>query len=177
MVGPIIEPRIRPEYIQGRHVAAREFFSEEETAHVARQQRAGEHRRVGAEHLIQRNNHRTKQMSQHWRRGGHPDHRRAQRAHRHKPFFKLTAGSLNAFPQFAEKARRAAELRQDPVHGGNQHKEHHDVHDDFVNSHSPYSLSFMICRYCEYRDISRTQATFPGRGVNALPGLRHSRRL
>ena len=95
------EPRIRPEYIR-RHVAAREFFSEEETAHVARQQRAGEHRRVGAEHLIQRNNHRTKQMSQHWRRGSSRPSP-AQRAHRHKPFFKLTAGSSMLFPSLPRK--------------------------------------------------------------------------
>ena len=85
-------------------------------------------------------------MRQYRRQRGHTDHCQSQSAHRHKPFFELTAGSLNTFAELPEETRRPAELRQDPVHGGNQHKEHHDVHDDFVNSHSPYSLSFVICR-------------------------------
>ena len=54
------------------------------------------------------------------------------------------AGSFDTFTELTEETSRTAELRQDPVYGSYQHKEHHDVHDDFVNSHRLYSLLVVI---------------------------------
>ena len=67
----------------------------------------------------------------------------------------------DAFAKLAEKARRAAKLRQDPVHGGNQHKEHHDVHDDFVNSHRLYSLLVVIYWRMRRKRLIRPTCAIP----------------